>query len=165
MAPSKVSILVTHRGFSGSPEASPAPMTLPAFRSFHSHPMQDRPRHASRDDLRSVLIIGQGLFDRQACEFDTRTQLACLEKQGYRVILVNSNPATIMTDPDTADATYVELSTGRSSKKSLRKSVPMHSTRSWSTTRQNCALILRATRGLIVTTSIDRAKRSDRQGV
>jgi carbamoyl-phosphate synthase large subunit len=64
-----------------------------------------------RDDLRSVLIIGSGpIVIGQACEFDYSGTQACkaLREEGLRVILVNSNPATIMTDPELADATYVE---------------------------------------------------------
>ncbi len=64
-----------------------------------------------RPDLRSVLIIGSGpIVIGQACEFDYSGTQACkaLREEGYRVILVNSNPATIMTDPELADATYVE---------------------------------------------------------
>jgi carbamoyl-phosphate synthase large subunit len=64
-----------------------------------------------RDDLHSILIIGSGpIVIGQACEFDYSGTQACrvLKDEGYRVILVNSNPATIMTDPDFADATYVE---------------------------------------------------------
>ncbi len=64
-----------------------------------------------RDDLRSILIIGSGpIVIGQACEFDYSGTQACrvLREEGYRVILANSNPATIMTDPDFADATYVE---------------------------------------------------------
>jgi carbamoyl-phosphate synthase large subunit len=64
-----------------------------------------------RTDLHSILIIGSGpIVIGQACEFDYSGTQACrvLKDEGYRVILVNSNPATIMTDPDFADATYVE---------------------------------------------------------
>ena len=64
-----------------------------------------------RDDISSVLIIGAGpIVIGQACEFDYSGTQACkaLKDEGYRVVLVNSNPATIMTDPDLADATYVE---------------------------------------------------------
>ena len=64
-----------------------------------------------RSDLRSVLVIGSGpIVIGQACEFDYSGTQACrvLRDEGIRVILVNSNPATIMTDPDIADATYVE---------------------------------------------------------
>ena len=68
-----------------------------------------------RDDIHSILIIGSGpIVIGQACEFDYSGTQACkaLREEGYRVILVNSNPATIMTDPDFADATYVEPLTG-----------------------------------------------------
>ena len=64
-----------------------------------------------RDDIESILIIGSGpIVIGQACEFDYSGTQACrvLREEGYRVILANSNPATIMTDPDFADATYVE---------------------------------------------------------
>lgn len=64
-----------------------------------------------RNDLKSILIIGAGpIIIGQACEFDYSGAQACkaLRREGYRVILVNSNPATIMTDPDMADATYIE---------------------------------------------------------
>ncbi|MFV1987102.1 MAG: carbamoyl-phosphate synthase large subunit [Gemmatimonadota bacterium] len=64
-----------------------------------------------RDDLSSILLIGSGpIVIGQACEFDYSGTQACraLREEGYRVILVNSNPATIMTDPDIADATYIE---------------------------------------------------------
>jgi len=64
-----------------------------------------------RTDLRSILLIGSGpIVIGQACEFDYSGTQACrvLKEEGYRVILVNSNPATIMTDPDFADRTYVE---------------------------------------------------------
>ncbi len=64
-----------------------------------------------REDIRSVLILGSGpIVIGQACEFDySGTQAAkALKEKGIRVILLNSNPATIMTDPDLADATYVE---------------------------------------------------------
>ncbi len=64
-----------------------------------------------RDDIHSILIIGSGpIIIGQACEFDYSGTQACrvLQREGYRVILVNSNPATIMTDPEFADATYVE---------------------------------------------------------
>lgn len=64
-----------------------------------------------RTDIKSVLIIGAGpIIIGQACEFDYSGAQACkaLREEGYRVILVNSNPATIMTDPEMADATYIE---------------------------------------------------------
>src|SRR5215470_11661141 len=64
-----------------------------------------------RTDISSILIVGAGpIVIGQACEFDYSGTQACkaLKAEGYRVVLVNSNPATIMTDPDLADATYVE---------------------------------------------------------
>src|SRR5210317_1200441 len=64
-----------------------------------------------RDDIKSILIIGAGpIVIGQACEFDYSGAQACkaLKEEGFRVILINSNPATIMTDPDTADAVYIE---------------------------------------------------------
>src|ERR1700742_3904327 len=64
-----------------------------------------------RTDIASILIIGAGpIVIGQACEFDYSGAQACkaLREEGYRVVLVNSNPATIMTDPGLADATYIE---------------------------------------------------------
>ena len=64
-----------------------------------------------RTDINSIIIIGAGpIIIGQACEFDySGTQAAkALKEEGYRIILVNSNPATIMTDPDIADSTYIE---------------------------------------------------------
>ena len=64
-----------------------------------------------RTDIESILIIGAGpIIIGQACEFDYSGAQACraLREEGYRVILVNSNPATIMTDPDMADSIYIE---------------------------------------------------------
>jgi len=64
-----------------------------------------------RTDIKTILIIGAGpIIIGQACEFDYSGAQACkaLMKEGYRVILVNSNPATIMTDPDIAHKTYIE---------------------------------------------------------
>jgi carbamoyl-phosphate synthase large subunit len=64
-----------------------------------------------RTDLESILIIGAGpIIIGQACEFDYSGAQACkaLKEEGYRVVLVNSNPATIMTDPETADSIYIE---------------------------------------------------------
>ena len=66
---------------------------------------------AKRTDIKSILILGAGpIVIGQACEFDYSGAQACkaLREEGYRVILVNSNPATIMTDPEMADATYIE---------------------------------------------------------
>ena len=64
-----------------------------------------------RTDISTILIIGSGpIVIGQACEFDYSGTQACkaLKEEGYRVVLVNSNPATIMTDPEFADATYIE---------------------------------------------------------
>ena len=64
-----------------------------------------------RDDIHKILIIGSGpIVIGQACEFDYSGTQACkaLRKLGYQIVLVNSNPATIMTDPGMADATYIE---------------------------------------------------------
>src|SRR4029079_5251069 len=64
-----------------------------------------------RDDLETILLIGSGpIIIGQACEFDYSGTQACrvLREEGFRVVLVNSNPATIMTDPEFADVTYVE---------------------------------------------------------
>src|ERR1700755_3198272 len=64
-----------------------------------------------RTDLKKILLIGSGpIVIGQACEFDYSGTQACkaLREEGYRIILVNSNPATIMTDPEFADATYIE---------------------------------------------------------
>src|SRR5467141_1758794 len=64
-----------------------------------------------RADISSILIIGSGpIIIGQACEFDYSGTQACkaLKEEGYRIILVNSNPATIMTDPELADRTYIE---------------------------------------------------------
>ena len=65
----------------------------------------------NRSDIHKILIIGSGpIVIGQACEFDYSGTQACkaLRQEGYEVVLVNSNPATIMTDPDVADATYIE---------------------------------------------------------
>ena len=64
-----------------------------------------------RTDIKSILVIGAGpIVIGQACEFDYSgvQAIKALKSEGYRVILVNSNPATIMTDPELADATYIE---------------------------------------------------------
>src|SRR5579875_2014544 len=74
-------------------------------------PVPPRGRMPKRKDIRSVLVIGSGpIVIGQACEFDYSGTQACraLRAEGYRVVLVNSNPATIMTDPDVADRTYIE---------------------------------------------------------
>ena len=80
-----------------------------------------------RTDLKSILIIGAGpIVIGQACEFDYSGAQACkaLREEGYRVILVNSNPATIMTDPDMADATYIEPITWQVVEKIIAKERP-----------------------------------------
>jgi carbamoyl-phosphate synthase large subunit len=80
-----------------------------------------------RTDIKSILIIGAGpIVIGQACEFDYSGAQACkaLRAEGYRVILVNSNPATIMTDPDLADATYVEPITPEVVAKIIEKERP-----------------------------------------
>ncbi|MCV6547780.1 MAG: carbamoyl-phosphate synthase large subunit [Cohaesibacter sp.] len=80
-----------------------------------------------RNDIQSILIIGAGpIIIGQACEFDYSGTQACkaLKEEGYRVILVNSNPATIMTDPDMADATYVEPITPEIVAKIIEKERP-----------------------------------------
>ena len=66
---------------------------------------------AKRKDIKSILVVGAGpIIIGQACEFDYSGTQACkaLMEEGYRVILINSNPATIMTDPETADVVYIE---------------------------------------------------------
>ncbi|MCK5428162.1 MAG: hypothetical protein KAI94_01755, partial [Anaerolineales bacterium] len=80
-----------------------------------------------RTDIKSILIIGAGpIVIGQACEFDYSGAQACkaLKDEGYRVILVNSNPATIMTDPQMADATYVEPITPEFLERVIEKEKP-----------------------------------------
>src|SRR5436189_1608931 len=80
-----------------------------------------------RTDLQSILIIGAGpIVIGQACEFDYSGAQACkaLKAEGYRVILINSNPATIMTDPELADATYVEPITPEFLRRVIEKERP-----------------------------------------
>ena len=80
-----------------------------------------------REDIKSILIIGAGpIIIGQACEFDYSGTQACkaLKKEGYRIILVNSNPATIMTDPEVADATYIEPITSEIIEKIILKEKP-----------------------------------------
>src|SRR6476660_3937577 len=79
-----------------------------AYGSETSEPDSPMPR---RNDIQSILIIGAGpIIIGQACEFDYSGVQACkaLREEGYKVILINSNPAPIMTDPELADATYIE---------------------------------------------------------
>jgi carbamoyl-phosphate synthase large subunit len=80
-----------------------------------------------RSDLDSILIIGAGpIIIGQACEFDYSGAQACkaLKEEGYRVVLVNSNPATIMTDPETADAIYIEPINWRTIARIIEKERP-----------------------------------------
>jgi hypothetical protein len=80
-----------------------------------------------RTDIHKILIIGSGpIIISQACEFDYSGTQACkaLKEEGYDVILVNSNPATIMTDPETADRTYVEPITPEAVEKIIAKDRP-----------------------------------------
>ncbi|MBA4423851.1 MAG: hypothetical protein C0390_12270, partial [Syntrophus sp. (in: bacteria)] len=80
-----------------------------------------------RTDIKKILIIGSGpIIISQACEFDYSGTQACkaLKEEGYEVILVNSNPATIMTDPETADRTYIEPITLEAVEKIIAKERP-----------------------------------------
>ncbi|QCB45224.1 carbamoyl-phosphate synthase large subunit [Hydrogenophaga sp. PAMC20947] len=82
---------------------------------------------AKRTDIHTVLIIGAGpIIIGQACEFDYSGVQACkaLREEGYRVVLINSNPATIMTDPATADVTYIEPITWQTVEKIIAKERP-----------------------------------------
>ena len=80
-----------------------------------------------RNDLKTILLIGSGpIIIGQACEFDYSGTQACkaLREEGYRVVLINSNPATIMTDPSIADVTYIEPLTVDMLDKVLEKERP-----------------------------------------
>src|SRR3954466_11457713 len=80
-----------------------------------------------RTDISSILIIGAGpIVIGQACEFDYSGVQACkaLRAEGYRIVLVNSNPAAIVTDPDVADATYIEPITPEMVEKIIAKERP-----------------------------------------
>ena len=99
------------------PEANPGPHDSNyLFEAVRHHDregnrQEDEYLMPRRNDIESILIIGSGpIVIGQACEFDYSGTQACrvLKEEGYRVILANSNPATIMTDPDFADATYIE---------------------------------------------------------
>ncbi|HOV04906.1 MAG TPA: carbamoyl phosphate synthase large subunit, partial [Kaistiaceae bacterium] len=100
-----------------------------------------------RTDIKSILIIGSGpIVIGQACEFDYSGTQACkaLRAEGYRIVLVNSNPATIMTDPDLADATYVEPITPEVVAKIIEKERPDALLPTMGgQTALNCALSLR----------------------
>src|SRR6056297_3601873 len=80
-----------------------------------------------RDDIKKILLIGSGpIMIGQAAEFDFSGSQACrsLKEEGYEVVLVNSNPATIMTDPDTADAVYIEPIDAKTIEKIIAKEKP-----------------------------------------
>ena len=80
-----------------------------------------------REDIKKILLIGSGpIVIGQACEFDYSGTQACkaLREEGYEVVLVNSNPATIMTDPETADRTYIEPVTPEVLEKIIEKERP-----------------------------------------
>ena len=80
-----------------------------------------------REDIKKILIIGAGpIIISQACEFDYSGTQACkaLKEEGYEVILINSNPATIMTDPETADKVYIEPVTVETVIKVIEKERP-----------------------------------------
>jgi len=87
-----------------------------------------------RTDIKTILIIGAGpIVIGQACEFDYSGAQACkaLREEGYRVVLVNSNPATIMTDPEMADAIYIEPVEWRTVRGLSKKNGPMPCCRPW----------------------------------
>src|SRR5690606_27212782 len=110
----------------------------PPVQRHGSLPRQTHRRHHRRDrqlsqempkrtDIKTILIIGAGpIVIGQACEFDYSGAQACkaLREEGYRVVLVNSNPATIMTDPDMADAVYIEPITWQMVEKIIAKEKP-----------------------------------------
>jgi carbamoyl-phosphate synthase large subunit len=123
-----------------------------------------------RTDIKSILIIGAGpIIIGQACEFDYSGAQACkaLREEGYKVILVNSNPATIMTDPETADVTYIEPITWQVVEKHHRQGTPdaMLPTMGGQTAL-NCALDL-GRHGVLAKYGVEMigaSRRSHRQG-
>ena len=91
-----------------------------------------------RNDIHKVMIIGSGpIIIGQACEFDYSGTQACkaLKKLGYEIVLVNSNPATIMTDPETADVTYIEPLNVDRLEQIIAKERPDAFFRTWETVR------------------------------
>jgi hypothetical protein len=95
-----------------------------------------------RTDIQSILILGAGpIVIGQACEFDYSGAQACkaLREEGFRVILVNSNPATIMTDPEMADATYIEPIEWRTVQRIIEVERPMRCCRPWAGRRRSTA--------------------------
>ena len=114
------------------PEASPGPQDSHyLFERFVALMEEKKGKRLTqmpkRTDIKSILIIGAGpIVIGQACEFDYSGTQACkaLREEGYRIVLVNSNPATIMTDPDVADATYIEPITPEIVDKIIEKERP-----------------------------------------
>ncbi len=106
-----------------------------------------------RTDIDAILIIGAGpIVIGQACEFDYSGTQACkaLKAEGYRIVLVNSNPATIMTDPELADATYIEPITPEIVAKIIERERGLHPNETMALlptmggqTALNCALSLK----------------------
>ena len=87
-----------------------------------------------RTDIHNILIIWAGpIIISQACEFDNSGTQACkaLKEEGYKIILVNSNPATIMTDPETADRIYIEPVTPETVAKIIERNAPVPCFRRW----------------------------------
>src|SRR5210317_2674868 len=102
-----------------------------AARPIYTQIIYRKPKGGSdmpkRDDIKKVMIIGSGpIVIGQACEFDYSGTQACkaLRQLGYKIVLVNSNPATIMTDPGTADVTYIEPLTLESMTRIIEKEKP-----------------------------------------
>ncbi len=95
-----------------------------------------------RTDIHCILIIGSGpIVIGQGCEFDYSGVQACraLKEEGYRIVLINSNPATIMTDPEFADATYIEPITPEAVEKILARETPAARSRSTPCCRRSAA--------------------------
>jgi hypothetical protein len=90
------------------PESNPGPQDSHyLFKQFINEVI----KNGKKKDIKKILVVGAGpIIIGQACEFDYSGTQACkaLKEEGYKVILINSNPATIMTDPDVADKTYIE---------------------------------------------------------
>ena len=89
---------------------------------------------SKRKDIKKILVVGAGpIIIGQACEFDYSGTQACkaLKDEGFKVVLINSNPATIMTDPNVADKTYIEPITLEVLEKILLKKNPMLFCRQW----------------------------------
>ena len=159
--------------FQGHPEASPGPHDIGyLFDRFTALMEQhgEEARMPKRTDLKSILIIGAGpIVIGQACEFDYSGAQACkaLREEGYKVILVNTNPATIMTDPDMADVTYIEPITWQMVEKIIAKERPDAILPTMGgQTALNCALDLCAQRraGQVQRRADRRHARSHRQG-